>query len=138
MSHYTPIEVRFADLDKFQHVNNAVYLTYAEQARISYFDEILSDTIDWKSKGLILARAETNYLSPIVLHDVINVETTCSKVGTKSIHLTYRIWKMVGGEKQEMANGKTVLVGFDYVKNCSIDIPDEWRERLLKPSPPNS
>lgn len=130
MPHIAPISVRFADLDKFNHVNNAVYLTYAEQARVHYFDDVLGDSIDWHEKGLILAKSEANYLAPILLHDKITVETKCTKIGSKSINLFYRIFKHEGYNKQEMCNGNTVLVGFNYKKNESMIIPDVWRVKL--------
>ncbi len=130
--HTASIQVRFADCDSFKHVNNAVYLTYAEQARIGFCDTILGTSIDWKAKGLILAKSEANYLRPILLHDKIEVDTTCKAVGGKSITLHYQIFKIENGNRIEMCNGDTVLVGFDYVANKSMEIPDEWRNKLLK------
>ncbi len=39
--HYlTPFDVRFRDLDSLGHVNNAVYLTYFEIARIGYWRKL--------------------------------------------------------------------------------------------------
>ena len=38
--HKLKINVRFADLDAMQHVNNAAYLTYLEEARIDYFNSL--------------------------------------------------------------------------------------------------
>ena len=35
-TYYHPINVRFADLDPQAHVNNAIYLTYLESARLGY------------------------------------------------------------------------------------------------------
>ena len=132
MAHQTPIVVRFADLDKFNHVNNAVYLTYAEQARIKYFDDTLGSSIDWKAKGLILAKSEANYIRPIMLHDDIYVETCCDKIGTKSIRLVYRIFKNENGTTTEMCNGITILVGYDYNQDSSIPIPKEWKKKLIE------
>ncbi|MBK6404207.1 MAG: thioesterase family protein [Holophagales bacterium] len=34
------VEVRFRDLDAMGHVNNAVYLTYFEQARLAFWRAI--------------------------------------------------------------------------------------------------
>jgi acyl-CoA thioester hydrolase len=130
MPHTTPIEVRFSDIDKFNHVNNAVYLTYAEQARIHYFDEALGNTIDWHEKGLILAKAEANYIAPVVFHDNITIETICTKIGNKSITLFYRVFKLTHNKRFEMCNGETILVAFDYIKNESMVIPVKWRDRL--------
>lgn len=129
--HTTSIQVRFSDCDSFKHVNNAVYLTYAEQARIHFFDDVLGKAIDWKAKGLILAKAEVNYILPILLHDKIEIDTKCVKVGSKSVRLHYSIWKLDKGARIEMCNGETVLVGFDYIANRSMVIEDNWKNLLL-------
>ena len=50
------IEIRFSDCDRYKHVNNAVYLTYFEQARIHYFGEILGENWDWTKNGVILKK----------------------------------------------------------------------------------
>ena len=42
------IQVRFSDLDTLGHVNNAVYLSYFEMARIAYFTPLLGENWDWK------------------------------------------------------------------------------------------
>src|SRR5215475_15512356 len=57
------VEVSFRDLDALGHVNNAVYLTYMETARIKY----LVDLLDLKALGelpVILAEASCTYKSP--------------------------------------------------------------------------
>jgi acyl-CoA thioester hydrolase len=66
-----PIQVRFRDLDALGHVNNAVYLTYLEVARAAYFSRLEPD---WVGKGhFILARAEVDFLRPILLEDPVEV-----------------------------------------------------------------
>ena len=59
------IQIRFADIDVMGHVNNAVYLSYFEMARVHYFKQILGEEWDWNSDGILLARNEIDYLSPI-------------------------------------------------------------------------
>jgi acyl-CoA thioester hydrolase len=127
MSLISKVEVRFVDIDAFQHVNNAVHLTYAEQARIEYFDLVLEETINWKSNGLILAKSEINYLQPILLKDSIEVATICSAIGSKSITLSFEIYKK-SKENQPivMSKGTTVLVCYNYEKGHSIEVPAEW------------
>jgi acyl-CoA thioester hydrolase len=40
MKVWYPIQIRFRDLDPLAHVNNAVYFTYFEEARASYFAQL--------------------------------------------------------------------------------------------------
>lgn len=58
------LDIRWSDMDEMRHVNNAVYLTYFEQARVYYFHEACE--WDWKAIGAILANAHVDYLKPVV------------------------------------------------------------------------
>ena len=42
------ISVRFADCDMMGHVNNAVYLSYFEEARMHYFAQMVDENWNWK------------------------------------------------------------------------------------------
>ena len=76
-----PITIRFRDTDTMGHVNNAVYLSYFELARMDYFDKMMNSRWDWTKDGIILARNEIDYLAPVFLLDKIYVETEVVHVG---------------------------------------------------------
>ena len=128
MPHTCNLEVRFRDIDKLGHVNNAVYLSYFEQARVHFIDEVLENKVDWDKQGLILANTEVSFLSPILLKDKIQVETTCTKIGNKSFTLSYRIFTKEGNK----ATGSSVLVCFDYTTKTSVAVPTAWKQLLEK------
>jgi|SRR6185369_2555220 len=130
--HKTNIEVRFVDIDAFGHVNNATYLTYLEMARVNYFDEVADWQYNWSKQGIIVAKAEIDFIIPIKFKDEVIVYTRCSRLGNKSFDLEYRIVKMFKGQEQLMADGVTVVVAFDYDAKKSIDIPLEWKAAILK------
>jgi acyl-CoA thioester hydrolase len=130
--HKTDIEIRFVDLDAFGHVNNANYLTYFEIARVNYFDEVVDWKYDWSKQGIILAKAEINFIIPIHFRDEISLYTRCSRLGTKSFDLEYRIVRLVKDKEQLMADGVTVMVAYDYDQKKSIEIPGEWKDALKK------
>ena len=130
--HSTSVEIRFVDVDAFGHVNNAHYLTYIEQARVKYFDDIVNWNYDWSKRGIILARAEINYSVPALFRDEIMILTRCSRIGTKSFDLEYRMIKTVDGKEVLLADAKTVMVAFDYTLNHSIPVPGEWRDAINK------
>jgi acyl-CoA thioester hydrolase len=130
--HKTPMEIRFVDVDAFGHVNNANYLTYFEQARVSYFNEVISWDYDWSKSGIILAKAEIDYIIPIQFKDEVTVYTRCSRMGTKSFDLEYRIVRLVKDHEQLMADGVTVMVAFDYTNKKSIEVPESWKKAILK------
>ena len=60
------IQVRYADVDSMGHVNNAVYLSYFENARLHYFKHMLGSNWDWKRDGIILLKNEVQYIKSIL------------------------------------------------------------------------
>jgi acyl-CoA thioester hydrolase len=127
-----PIEIRFADIDSLRHVNNANYLTYFEQARIKYFNEVIGGSIDWTEKGIILARAEIDFLMPIFLDDQVNIELKVSRIGNKSFDFTYSLFIEKSGKETLSAQGKTVMVCINYKTGETIAVPEEWRNKATQ------
>jgi acyl-CoA thioester hydrolase len=117
-------DVRFRDLDGMGHVNNAVFLTYVESARIAYFTS--HGAGNNPQQHLILARMEVDFRSPIALGEQVEVGVRPARVGTKSFELEYE----VRADGRLAAEAKSVLVGYDYVRGESVEIPVEWREWL--------
>jgi acyl-CoA thioester hydrolase len=124
--HKTPIQLRFKDIDKLGHVNNANHLTYFELARTAYFRDVIKTTIDWSKQGLILAKAVIDYKAPVHFEDEIYVYTWCSRIGNKSFDLSYSLVKTANGSEEELATGLSILVCFDYITSTSIPVPPEW------------
>lgn len=121
--------VRFRDLDGMGHVNNAVFFTYMESARIAYLASLGAG--DNPQQSLILARAEADFRSPIAFGEEIEVGVRTARMGTKSFELEYE----VRADGRLAAEGKSVLVGYDYEKGASVEIPAEWREWLSEEVP---
>ena len=113
--------VRFRDLDSLAHMNNAVYATFIEQARIAYLSPQGADV-----ENMILARLEIDFRSPVELGETVEIAVTPTRVGTKSFDLGYVL--RVGD--RIVAEAKTVLVAYDYERAQSVALPDNWKERL--------
>ena len=93
--------------------------------------DLLGDLYDWSKQGIILARAEINYVKPVLFRDEMILWTRCSRIGNKSFDMEYRIVRTNSGEEELLADGKTIMVAFDYEKNLSIQIPQAWKDILL-------
>ena len=113
--------VRFRDCDSLGHVNNAVYLTYLEEARVDLRNEF---GFDWTQ--MILARCEIDFRDQVSVGEVVEVTVWPTRVGNKSFDLAYEL--KVGDRL--VAEAKTVLVAFDYERNESRPLPDDWRKLL--------
>jgi acyl-CoA thioester hydrolase len=128
--HVTPIQIRFSDIDRLNHVNNACYLNYFELGRIKYFNDVYKEKINWDEKGFILARTEIDHLAPVFLTDEIYCFSKVIKIGTKSITIQNSIVKKEKDVLIPCANGKVVLVAMDYSINQSIQLPERWIELM--------
>ena len=117
------IQVRFSDLDTLGHVNNAVYLSYFEMARIAYFTPLLGDNWDWKKFGIILRKNEVEYFSPVLLHQIPQLTIFTMEIRTKSFTLGYEL--RVNGKVY--TTGSSVLVGYDSVTEKTIEIPAKMK-----------
>jgi len=128
--HVIPIQIRFIDIDRLDHVNNACFLSYFELGRVKYFNLVLNKHINWNDSGFVIARTEINHITPIYLLDDLYCFTKIINIGTKSITIKNSLVKKVGEEFQEAANGIGVLVAMDYLNKLSVDMPVKWRQAI--------
>jgi acyl-CoA thioester hydrolase len=117
--------VRYRDLDAFAHCNNAVYLTYLEEARNAFLAHLglVRGVADIR---MILARTEIDFRSPLGLGEEVEVGVRPGRLGKKSFDLEY---ELRAGDRV-VAEAKAVLVTYDYELHAPIPVPDEWRERM--------
>jgi YbgC/YbaW family acyl-CoA thioester hydrolase len=106
-----PIEVRFSDLDTLEHVNNAVLVSFIEQARWQWWRGHLAGR-PFKDEGFLIARVEVDYRAPIFMGDDVRVELHCDRVGRTSFDLAYRVTRGPGGDL--LAEARTVQVMLDF------------------------
>lgn len=67
------LQVRFRDLDAYNHVNNAVYLTYFEEARIAFITAIGMRGLFSPERSTVIAHAEIDYRAPAQLGDRLDI-----------------------------------------------------------------
>ena len=127
-----PIEVRFRDLDAIGHVNNAVYLTYLEQARLAYW-AALTGRADLRSIDIILARVEIDYRSPVSLGETLDVAVRCVSLRRSSCTLALILTERKSGRL--VAEAQNVVVYYDYAAGRSLPIPETLRQRIRELDP---
>lgn len=124
--YYHPITVRYADLDPQGHVNNAVYLSYLEMARIGYLQALgLWEGKSFLDIGIILAETQITYRAPILIGQNVRVGVRVSRLGNKSLDMVYTIEDEDSG--RVLAQATTILVTYDYRRNLTISVPESWR-----------
>lgn len=110
------------------HVNHAVYFTYFEQCRLTCWTE----QTGWPTpKGrVIVAHAACDYRAPAHFGDQLEVRMRVGDVGRSSFVLVYEIVNAVTSVK--VADGKTVMVSYDYAAGKSAPLSDETRALLTR------
>ncbi len=117
--------VRFGDLDALGHVNNAVFLTYVESARVAFLAHLgLVRSPD--ELAFVVARVEIDFRSPIAFGEEVDVGVRVARFGRKSFDLEHAL--EVGGRC--VAEARTVLVAYDYGRREAMTLPERWREKL--------
>ena len=119
------IAVRWRDMDAFNHVNNASYLGYIEEARVAWFKTLSEDWVS-ESAAPILAAVTLNYRRPANWPETMRVELFAERVGNKSLTLGHRIHSVI--EPGVLyADGNTVMVWVD-TQGQSVPLPQRVRE----------
>jgi acyl-CoA thioester hydrolase len=115
--------IRFRDLDMLAHVNNAVYATYFESARLAYYQQLTGKALE--QVDLILAELTITYRAPAVFGDQLAIGVRVASIGTKSFVMEYAIYR--GGSEDLIASGRSVMVTYDYAAGKSVPVPDAFR-----------
>jgi YbgC/YbaW family acyl-CoA thioester hydrolase len=86
VSHTTTITVRFADLDPYDHVNHARYLTYFESARVEMLDSVGFGMLRMKREGfqIVLVEVSVRFHAAASLHDELAISTDLLESGRAS------------------------------------------------------
>jgi acyl-CoA thioester hydrolase len=120
----TEIQVRFRDVDAMHHVNNAVYATYLEQARVDYYADVLGVGLD--DIDTVLVNLHIDYRSQIELDDEVTVAMGVRSIGKSSVTMAYEV--RVG--ERVAATAETVQVYVDPDGDGSQPLPAAWVDRM--------
>jgi acyl-CoA thioester hydrolase len=127
-NHKKKIQIRFGDIDIMGHVNNGVQLSYLDLGRWDYFEQVYGQTINWNDAALIVAHLNIDFLAPILLKDKIEVHTSISKIGTKSVSITQNIVDTNTGDIKTKTS--QVMVAFSQKLGKSIEVPETLKIRI--------
>lgn len=118
-----PLQLRFNDVDKFGHVNNAVYLNFYDTAKTNYFGAVCPN-VDWERDAIIVVYIEVIFNAQIYGTDNIAVQTAVTGVGTKSFDLSQRIIDTVTNEVK--CTCRSTMVTYDLTEKKTQPLKEEW------------
>ena len=115
------IAVRWRDLDALGHVNNAVYLTYVEEALNEWLGPVLG--LDW-----VTARVEIDFSRELRgLGDEVAVRLSLERVGTSSVT---GVAQIAGPDGILAAEARVVVVSWDPATRRPRPLDERQREAL--------
>jgi acyl-CoA thioester hydrolase len=107
------VRVRYDDLDTLGHVNNKTYLSYLEESRIGYMEDVMGFMRQSLDFDVVVGRIDIKYLSPVFFHDKLEIYTRISRIGEKSYDFECWITKNTDGEMQKAAYALVTMVSVD-------------------------
>ena len=125
----TYIKVRGFHLDVYQHVNNARYLEFLEEARWDWLDN--REEFRWmmaNNIAFVVVNININYRVPALLGDKLCVESQLEPLNGKSGVLSQRITRESDGA--QVADALVTFVCVDLTTQRAVPIDGELREKL--------
>lgn len=131
MAHLTFIKVRGYHLDLYQHVNNARYLEFLEEARWQYFDDAqLMDVFMSSGMGLAVVNININYRRGALMNDELQVETCFESIGQRSAAIKQTIY--LKGTDKVVADADITFVVVDPKQNKAVTLEGPLAVALAK------
>tara|TARA_Y100001970_G_C14153231_1_gene813943 strand:- start:518 stop:925 length:408 start_codon:yes stop_codon:yes gene_type:complete len=101
-------KTRWKDLDAFQHINNAVFLSYFEDARISLFKRW---NLKPNGKSIIVAKVVANYYKQLLHPSDFLIGQKVSRVGNTSFDIQST---MFNSNEEAISDAVITCVCFDF------------------------
>ena len=121
-----PLSVRWGDLDAFNHVNNATFLVYAQEARLAWLAKVPGLWFD-ETMMPVVAAANMNYRRQLAWPADIVIELATTRVGTSSLTIAHRIVAAMDPACL-YADGEVVMVWIDPASGSSVPLPAAIRD----------
>lgn len=128
--HETDIRVRFCETDANQHVSQASYAIYFEEARTAFLETLSGPHFDWwgEDHTLVLAQQCLIYRKPAFYRQVLRLYSTVKRIGRSSLDLLH-VAVLKEDTRAVIAESTSTVVLIDIRAGHSIPWPEDFRER---------
>lgn len=124
---------RFSETDSLGHINNTVLPVWFEAARVPIF-KIFTPELDPKQWKLIVAKIEVTFLGELFYGQEVEVKTSIERIGSSSFVILQQAWQ----HGMCCAEGKTVMVRYDFASKSSLPLSELERDALTAHLPVES
>ena len=115
------INTRFKDLDAFNHVNNATFLSYIEDARMLFFKRW---KMNIKEKSLIVASITIDYLSQLHHPSKLIIGQKVTRLGTKS----FDVLSILFLDNKPLCISTVTIVCYNFISKQTVLLFKEIKE----------
>jgi len=128
-SFWAEVEVRWGDMDAQGHVNNAVYFTYCETARIKLLRSIgVKGRSGGAAQGPTLVTTSCDFKQQVRYPTTLDIGVRLERVGQRSFELSYGMFRQ--GTDELVAVARSVNAWVDFAQERAVTLPDEVRATL--------
>ncbi|WP_130834237.1 acyl-CoA thioesterase [[Erwinia] mediterraneensis] len=127
----TSIKVRGYHLDVYQHVNNARYLEFLEEARWQWLEQ--ADAFDWmaaRKLAFVVVNININYRRPAVLGDLLQIDSEVIQLNSKSGVLAQRV--VLEKDQTPVADASLTFVCIDLTSQKAVPLEGELKQHLQR------
>ena len=121
----TSDKVRYADTDRQGHVNNALFATFLETARVEIFYDPTHPLAD-QGAEFVIAHLSLDFLGEIRWPGSVVVGTAVRRIGRSSVTLEQAIFQ----DERCVARAEVIVVQIDTVTRKACPLPERTREPL--------
>ncbi|MEQ3512136.1 thioesterase family protein [Pseudoalteromonas sp. BZB3] len=116
---------RFSETDVLGHINNTALPVWFEAARVPIF-KIFTPDLDPKQWKLIVAKVEVTFKGELFYGQEVEVKTAIERIGSSSFVILQQAWQ----HGTCCAEGKTVMVRYDFANKGSEPLSEEEKQQL--------
>ncbi|CCQ10411.1 Conserved protein [Pseudoalteromonas luteoviolacea B = ATCC 29581] len=119
------VQPRFSETDALGHINNTVVPVWFEAARTPIF-KIFTPDLDPKQWKLIIAKIEVEFKGELFYGDKVEIRTGIERIGNSSYVIVQQAWQ----QDRLCAEGKTIMVRYDFANKSATPLSDEEKQGL--------
>lgn len=120
--------VRFADLDRLNHVNNVSFATYSESSRVHFLETLTPGCTEGHGTGWVIAKLVIHYLAAAYYPGDVKIGILVDRIGNSSISVKQGMFQ----NNKCFSVVESILVWADTKNEKSVPLPDLVRKELEK------
>ena len=125
----TDIPIRISDINRGRHLGHTAVPVIMEEARFRFLNSLGYAEQDASGVGHIIADTGIVYRKQGYYGQILKVEIAVTDFTTRGCDLVYRISDTNTGA--EIARAKTGMLFYDYQKQKTVPVPQDFKEKLL-------